>query len=295
MGYYSRYLFIIYVILLAGYATFKNISNLRLGEKQVNYEEPKQKCVEKEDWSYCVYTSSNNSRDLIYHLHGKGEDEKAWVNKNRFGTLLQQYWQDQKRIYPTVVSISFGRTWIITPKMSKPATGLLERFKEEVFKTIEADIGKPRRRYLLGSSMGALNAMTLAVPFTKQFSKVALLCPPIYDLSPYDSWEKMYDHILLSGAKLKTAYIAYAFGRKYFSSDEEWQKFAPLSNFKANTLSRRQQFYITASLRDSFGVYDGAVKLKNILQEKGQRVYWRPISGGHCSVDVTSLGDFLAN
>ena len=291
-----KYIFYTYVILLAGYVTYKTVMGIRLGQQRVAFTQAKRQCYQGgDDWRYCVSDAEKaRTNTYLYVFHGKGEDEKMWSNPANYSALLQDYWQWNDSKVPRVITISFGPAWLVTSQMSKLHTGLLERFRTEVFPSIEQALGKPKKRFLLGDSMGGLNVLTIALGMPKNFSRVAALCPPIYTLSPFAGVAKILKFAINSGVKPKALLIFLGLGRYYFSNEEEWLKFSPLEKIKTVQFKPHQKFYISAGLRDRYGLYAGARKFTDRLKRSGARAYWRPNSGDHCSVDVESLGDFLS-
>jgi len=98
--------------------------------------------------------------------------------------MVQAAWQHSGALPPTVVTVSYGPTWLLAPKGEQPDSGLLQDFIEHL-PVIKDGLGAPRRRLLLGESMGDLNALVAGLTYPAQFNKVAALCPGVYNLSPF--------------------------------------------------------------------------------------------------------------
>ena len=291
---FFRSLFMVYVICLATYVSYQKLMALRIGKQQVGRMEPLEFCHERTDWKYCVYEGVNTDPEVyLYYFHARGQNEKSWKQATSYPAMLQKYWQDKKYRFPKVVSVSFGPTWLATAKMSKPETGLEDRFRSEVFGTIEGNLGQPKKRFILGASMGGLNALTLAFSFPEHFSRVASLCPPLYTISPYSSWADVARFLGRTGAQPKALVTSLGVGRHFFSNNSEWNRFSPLERVKDVQFPKFVSYYISAGLKDEYGLYEGAELLANTLKERGVRTFWRPTSGEHCAVDIHSLGDFL--
>ncbi len=291
-----RFLFVGYVILLAGYVSVKTLSDFRFGRQQAKFIPAKQLCyVGGADWNYCVHTSATSDpQRLLYVFHGKGQDENLWIDGGAYTALVQSRWQQKATKVPTVITLSFGDSWLVTPFMTYAETGLLGRFKTEVFPTIEQRTGTPRQRFLMGASMGGLNVLAIALEMPQNFSRVAALCPPLYELSPHASASDLATFLVQSGAKPRALLSALLMGRRYFANEEEWQRFSPLNTVRSARLSQYQKFYISAGMQDRYGLFEGAHKLQLRLQGAGAQVQWRPTAGDHCSIDATSLADFLS-
>lgn len=293
---YLKNLFFLYLIGLAVAINVKFLVNGRFGRTKVDFVPPKEECFEGgQDWKYCVYTTQSDLPDtLLYFFHGRDEDEHAWIDHSSYAALVQQYWQSKRARTPKVVSISFGSTWIISPQMSKPDSGLLERFKEEVFNHIEAQLGTPKRRFLVGASMGGLNVLNLGLNLPRYFSRVAALCPPIYNVSPFASYSELLGLMVRTGAKPRKLATAVGLGRYLLADDSEWARFSPLEVLRHSRAARFPLMYISTGIRDEFGAFEASEILAREAKNKGAKVYWRPTSGDHCAVDAPSLAKFLS-
>lgn len=275
--------------------TYKSLLKRSYGRAQITFNPPIKTCNQGgTDWIYCVHKGPNtDSKSFLYVLHGKGGNENFWYEGRHYTGLLQQHWQKQNRKIPLVITVSFGGTWLVTKKMSKPNTGLMERFRTEVFPVIESQLGQPKQRMLLGNSMGALNALTISLDMNQHFSKVAALCPPIFALSPYDRWQKVVDFTVRTGAHPASVATIIGLGRQTFANSDEWLKFSPLEKIRTVQFQRHQKFYITAGTHDKFGLFEGVDKFVQGLRATAAVTEWRPNSGGHCAVDIPSLANFL--
>jgi S-formylglutathione hydrolase FrmB len=290
-----KYLFYLYVIFLAGYGTYQALGRQRLSRPHVNFIQPKKECFIEGDWTYCVHTNARtNYAVYLYALHGKDQSENYWLAGTDYPALLQSYWQEKQKEIPVVITVSFGPVWLATPKMSKPKTGLIERFRNEVFPTVEKQLGAPSRRFLVGGSMGALNSLSLALEFQNHFEKIALLCPPLFNLSPYAGIGEIYHFLGRTGATPKSLITILGLGRMYFENDEEWKRFSPLRRVQSQGLARHQKYYVSAGLHDQFGLFEGTQQFVKALRDQNIFVNWRPSTSHHCGGDIPSLGEFLA-
>jgi enterochelin esterase-like enzyme len=112
-------------------------------------------------------------------MHGLNLDERIWNDDTYFTVLIQAEWQRRSALPPTVVTVSYGSTWLLTPKGEKPDSGLLDDLMARLLQ-IEAKVGRPRRRFLLEESMGGLNVLVAGLSYPSRFAKVAALCPGMY-------------------------------------------------------------------------------------------------------------------
>ena len=126
------------------------------GDQKVVFQPAAKTCGVDGPLRYCVYRAVGGvNGDIVYHLHGRGLDEGVWNDDTYFTAMLQARWQAQGATAPTVVTLSYGPTWLLTPKGGKADSGLLDDMMRRL-PAIEARIGQPRRRMLLGESICGL-------------------------------------------------------------------------------------------------------------------------------------------
>jgi S-formylglutathione hydrolase FrmB len=292
---YLRILFYAYVILLALYVSVNSLLHRRWSEAQVTYTPMSQECFQGgQSWDYCVHRSAQTDRRaILYVLHGKNGNAQMWMSSSGYPALLQKYWQEDLASPPIIVTVSFGPVWLAKSSANPSTSGVLETFQSEVFKVVEDRVGRPQRRHLLGESMGALNVLALSLSFPKSFNKVAALCPPLFNESPFDEWSTWQSFLMRTGAKPKDLVTLVTMGRKMFKDDQEWRSFSPMDRVQSASFTKSQHFYISAGLKDGFGLFEGTEQFIKSLKRSGARVHWRPNSGRHCSVDIPSLARFL--
>lgn len=267
----------------------------RKGRQEVHFIKANKECFKGgEHWRYCVYTTDNHQDDVyLYVLHGKDMSEEYWNDSSQYPAQIQKYWQEQSMRPPKVITISYGPLWFITPKMTKKDTGLLENFRNEVFQTIEKRLGEPKYRMLVGDSMGGINTLTLTFYMGELFQRVAVLCPPLYDLSPFSSWSDIWEFIKKTGARPKSMMTVFTVARVLFTNDDEWKKFSSIELMRQADAKKLPTMYVSSGLYDEFGNYDGVLELVSEAQKKGVNLQWRPLFGGHCAADIPSLAEFL--
>ena len=126
------------------------------------------------------------------------------------------------------------------------------------------------------------------------FSRVASLCPPLYSITPHSSPAQLISFATKSGAKPYALMTAIGIGRYLFKDDSEWRQFSPLHLIQTKNFRSFPSLYLTTGLRDEFGNFSTVESFAEIAKNKGIRVFWRPNSGDHCSIDAPSLGRFLS-
>lgn len=262
------------------------------GVQKVSIIPSKSETFTKGKLSFTIYKAKTGvNEDVIYHFHGRNLDNTIWNDDTYFTSLIQSHWQKSNVKPPTVVLISYGSEWLLTPKNSKAESGLMDDFISNL-PLIESKIGKPKNRILLGESMGGLNVLILGLSHPELFSRVASLCPGVYLDSPFSDFDKIKEAMKRTGADPKIALGIYLMAKKYVSNEEEWNKISPIELIKKANIDY-PELYLSCGLYDKYGNYEGTEALVNIANSKGVKTNWHPLYGGHCAIDITSLADFL--
>lgn len=264
------------------------------GHHAVNFRPAHQQCDQEGHLRYCVHRASDGvNGDVIYHLHGRNLEAEIWNDPTYFTAMIQAYWQSAGLLPPTVVSMSYGPVWLLTPKGQAKDSGLLDTIWSEI-SAIEARIGKPRRRLLMGESMGGLNSLVLGLSQPQRFDKVAALCPNVYTDSPFAPLSQIREAMTRTGAEPRIIFGIWKLARRHVSNEAEWRRMSPLALIEAAALQdARPSLYLSGGLYDRYGLYEGVERLAQRALQRGLPTEWHPLYGGHCAVDIASLGAFL--
>lgn len=199
------------------------------GVQKVSFIPSKSVKFTKGKFSFVIYRANTGvNQDIIYHFHGRNLDNTIWNDDTYYTSLIQSYWQKSNIKPPTVVLVSYGPEWLLTPKNSTLESGLMDDFISHL-PLIESKTGKPKNRILLGESMGGLNVLTLGLSHPQLFSRVASLCPGVYLDSPFSDFNKIKAAIKRTGADPKIAFGIYKMARTYASNEEDWREISPLN------------------------------------------------------------------
>lgn len=278
-------------ILLILYVIWQKITS-PYGVQKVSFTPSKSEKFTQGQLSFTIYKAvSGVNEDVIYHFHGRNLDDAIWNDDTYYTSMIQSNWQKSNIKPPSVVLVSYGSQWLLTPKTSKPESGLLEDFISQL-PFIESKIGKPRNRILLGESMGGLNVLILGLTHPELFSKIASLCPGVYIDSPFSDFKTKINGLKRTGADPKIAFGINRWAKRYVSNQEEYKAISPIDLIrKANV--KYPELYLSCGLYDKFGNYEGTDSLAKIAKSKGIKTNWHPIYGGHCATDINSLAEFL--
>jgi enterochelin esterase-like enzyme len=280
-------------LLLAGYLTW-NYFTSPAGSQKVIFTSANPQHFTAGNLNYTIYRAENGVSDnIIYHLHARNLDASIWNDDTYFTSLVQAYWQKSSIKPPTVVVVSYGPVWLLTPKNSQVESGLLEDFIARL-PEIESKVGKPSRRILLGESMGGLNVLILGLSRPEMFSKIASLCPGVYLESPFSDYSTQRAGMKRTGADPKIIYGLTQLAKKYVSNNEEWKALNPISLIERADQTY-PELYLSCGLYDKYGNFEGTEALANLAIKRGIKTRWHPLYGGHCAIDIASLADFLAS
>lgn len=281
------------LMLAAGGLAWRQLSR-PLGEQAVHFTPAAQQCRQAGVLRYCVHRAvAGVNGDVVYHLHGRHLEAEIWNDPTYFTAMVQAYWQQAGLRPPTVVSLSYGPVWLLAPRGQAEHSGLLERIGPDI-RAIEAEIGTPRRRLLVGESMGGLNSLILGLSQPQHFDKVAALCPNVYVDTPFDPLGQIFSAMVRTGAEPRIIFGVWQLARRYAANAEEWRRMAPLSLIEGAALAQaRPSLYLSAGLYDRYGLYEGTERLAQRAAQRGLPTEWHPVYGGHCAIDIAALGQFL--
>lgn len=262
------------------------------GSQTVVFDAATQDCGASGELRYCIYRAKQGTNgDVLYHLHGRSLDERIWNDDTYLTAMLQAQWRDRGTRPPTVVSLSYGPDWLLTPAGQRAQSGLLDDMMRRL-PEIEARTGAPGRRMLLGESMGGLNVLIAGLSEPKAFDRIAALCPGIYVDSPFGSLSSMRAAIQRTGADPERAFGIWWLARTYLADETEWRRISPLQLIE-RAGPDHPALYLSNGLYDTFGNYEGTRLLAERAASLGVRTEWHPLYGGHCSTDIASLARFL--
>ncbi|NBD08478.1 esterase [Corallococcus sp. c25j21] len=288
-----RYLLPVVLLAIVLWFIWTEISRRR-GDQRASFKPASQRCDAQGPLRYCINEAAGGTNgDIVYHHHGRNLDETSWNDDTYFTGMLQEQWHASGALPPTVITISYGSTWLLTPKGKQEDSGLLDDFMARL-PAIEAKVGRPRRRMLLGESMGGLNVLVAGLTHPAQFAKVAALCPGVYADTPFSSFDTIRAWMERTGADPKIVFGVWLMARKYVADEAEWRRISPL-HLAAQAGPDYPELYLSCGLYDAYGNYEGTERLAHIARQRGVRTEWHPLYGGHCASDVASLADFLVN
>ncbi|MCV2365172.1 hypothetical protein LNV23_17130 [Paucibacter sp. DJ1R-11] len=266
-----------------------------LGEQAVSFRPAQQTCGQQGRLRYCINRDAGGvNGDWVYHLHGRKLDERSWNDPSYLTAMIQSAWQQMGQRPPTVVTLSYGPVWLLTPKGKAEFSGLLDEIGPDM-EAIEARHGRPAQRLLLGESMGGLNALILGLSQPERFAKLAALCPGVYVDSPFASFGQLKAAVERTGADPKISFGVLRLARQHVADPAEWQRVSPLSLIERPlpASSHRPQLYVSNGLYDRYGNFEGSQRLVERARALDWQTQWHPIYGGHCASDIDSLARFL--
>jgi pimeloyl-ACP methyl ester carboxylesterase len=264
------------------------------GVQSVTFTPALQQCDRAGQLRYCVHRAAGGvNGDVVYHLHGRNLEAEVWNDPSYFTAMVQGYWQSAGLLPPTVISLSYGPVWLLTPQGEAEKSGLLDTIWTDIV-AIEARVGKPQRRLLMGESMGGLNSLVLGLSYPQHFSKVAALCPNVYQDSPFSTLSQIREAMVRTGADPLFIFGIWNLSSNYIANAEEWRRVSPLLLIEgAVDSTTHPRLYLSGGLYDRYGLFEGTERLAQRAAQRGIKTEWHPLYGGHCAIDIASLGAFL--
>lgn len=256
------------------------------------------KCFQEEtpvSWSFCVNRlPSSGNQDVVYHFHGRNGSADWWNDQTYYTGKVHAQWIEQGVAPPTVVTVSFGKLWLLTERPDEATGGLYRVFIDDVLSRVETEIPHSiGRRSLVGESMGGVNALTVALKSGRLFARAASLCPPIQRVSPFSSASGIFRYVTQTSTSWRRALMMLLFSRKFYPNEEVWANNDPLQLARNYLQPSDVRLYLTCGEKDDWGCMEGSKAFVKALEEKGGKVDWYPRPGGHCDIDVESLAKFL--
>lgn len=256
------------------------------------------KCFEEKlpvEWSFCINkTPHSSNRNLIYHFHGRNGDATWWNDMTYYTGKVHSTWLLRNEQPPTVVSISFGKLWLLIDNQNDIGN-LYRFFFDHVMKRVEQELNQPiERRLAVGESMGGVNVLILALKSKGTFSKVASLCPVLPPVSPFAPLKELYDYVVRSSMSLKRAFMVYWFSKIFYPSLEIWEENDPLYLSRSFDPNNAPSLYLSCGEKDEWGCLEGSTQFVTNIRKTGGKIEWHQRPGGHCDVDVESLATFLS-
>lgn len=289
---YRKWLILI-LLLLAGYYGWTKITAPQ-GSQKVSFIAAKKSCHAAGRLNFCVYRAqAGTNGNVVYHLHGRKLDAHIWNDDTYWTSMVQADWQQTKTLPPIVVVVSYGPTWLLTPKGAKQDSGLLDDFMAKL-PEIDAKTGAPAQRLLLGESMGGLNVLIAGLSHPQRFAKIASLCPGVYAISPFASFYAMRATLARTGADPTIGFGIWLLAKTYVADAAEWKRVSPLELVKRAD-GDYPALYLSNGLYDAYGNFEGSQMLATHAAQRGVSVEWHPLYGGHCAIDTASLARFLAS
>jgi len=238
----------------------------------------KNDCFKNSEYSYCITTNtSSTSQSVVYFFHGKDGDEKQWYED--FMQVIKNW---DSKTAPTVISISFGKVW------------LLEDYKyntlfNKAIPEIESKLSKPvTKRMIMGVSMGGFNAASIITKNPKFFQKAMLNCPALVKFSPFNVLEIPL-YILRTKADYKKIIEIFSLVAITYSVLYKYEDYSPFKNLT----SEAPEMYVSCGDKDEYGFFEGAKAFVDLAKSKGIKAEYEQLSGGHCVFNYKKIAEFL--
>ena len=247
------------------------------------------------EWEYCVAkTADSKNTNLVYHLHGAGENVRTYLTSPR-AKELREAWDKMGVDAPTVVTISFGPIWLLSSANASPRSGLYDLFTQVIMPHIEKNVlqGQVNQRYIFGYSMGGYNGSQLFLKNPELFRSVVLGCPAMSTISPYASDADIQDYIRRNNARPDLVEFMLSVVKEFYPDDLSYQVDAPISKAGKILGPHYPPVHISCGESDGFGFHEGALTLAQVAASRGANVTWQSLPGPHCVLDIPAIAQFL--
>jgi pimeloyl-ACP methyl ester carboxylesterase len=245
------------------------------------------------DGRYCIArTEGSQSKDVIFFLHGLNGSEISW-GRGKLGRILAS-WKSKNEDAPTVVTVTFGKMWLLAEKNSRARSGLYEFYMNEFIPQMEKELGGIQgRRILMGESMGGFNASQILMKAPEKFDRAVLLCPAMMTVSPFAPRAEIGQYISRTKANAFMAWGAVGMFQLYYPDDRTWQQVSPVVAGPERLDSRTPPVMVSVGRSDDYGFFEGSEVFSKYLAERTSGSSWVPMDGDHCTWDPEKVSEFL--
>ncbi len=244
----------------------------------------------------CVSTTvGSESQDVIYFLHGAFGDEHEWTAGMNVDlrTAIRNHWQEMGIDAPTVISISFGKTWMLNDLDNS-----LETFAQKIIPQVENSIfpnGLQGKRILFGISMGGYNASQLYLKHPELWSRAVMIAPMMPLCNPYQSDVEIFKFIKADRTKKNTllTQLSHYLVKKSFPTEEAWLEHSPVAIGPKYLNPKLPDLLMSTGDHDDFGFFTKNKEFAEIARQRGTFITWLPTDGKHARYDAIAVSEFL--
>lgn len=247
------------------------------------------------EYRWCIDRPLVGNNDVLYYLHGGGGNETSWTTATD-NLEIQKEWDFSHSKSPTVITVSFGASWLLTEVAKPDNPALFPIFTDDIMSHLESKLGTPvGKRLLKGESMGGFNASQLWLKKPNSFSRVALVCPGISTIGPYSSKMAIAEFLDRNKPYIDLARVneLLEWTKWEFPTVQSWVDHDPLALIQ-NGAKRSAELYVSCGEQDEYGFFEGAGKFSDLASVTGANVKWDPMAGGHCVSNAKAIADFLS-
>lgn len=256
------------------------------------------------EFNFCIHQpTESKSKDILYYMHGFGDSHTAWVD-SQFPESFVHFKRMHMLfgdVHPTVVTISYGNSWILTPELKDkdkhpkrdkpPQDANIETFRDLV-------LGLERRfelngdRFILGYSMGGFNTIQLiSNPLTKSmFKKVVLvnamlpICCVPFECGNPACW-------IIAGKIFEGAPVVII--ESNFQGKEHYEPNNPFGALSVNLDDKTPPVHYQSALDDDWRFFVRAPEWTELAKSRGVDVTLIEHKGSHNYLNPVKIVEFL--
>lgn len=280
------------------------VFNLHAFASQKNWTMSCEKFPHPLQGGYCVHIpTQNKSNDIAYYLHGSGGSEFQWQDDWYYTAQLRLEWERTGAKVPSIVSISFGPSWLLAEQNQSPYSGLFDFVTKQFIPMVEQRLGGLNgRRIVFGESMGGYNSTQLALK-TALFDKAGIICSPMALISPFSDEKNVRNFVASTSAwqyykdsdpnlVWRSVNELIQLVKGFYPTQELWDRADPVQ-LASRPTSLNTKMYVAVGFYDRYAAFEGNEAFVGRLANQGMNVEWRPQWGGHCSIDIPTFAEFL--
>jgi len=224
-------------------------------------------------------------------MHGAFNSETAYHKKGMADTAFHNFMKLKDLLgdeSPDVVVISFGPSWLLRNGDKGPigaAHATVPNMKK-IIKHIEAKHNIKGPRYLMGISMGGLNAFQMSNNFNSMFKKILFINALLTECEPFDIMDTkcwLGNTTMQSRMSIMIVKINYIF-------PFIWERHSPWK-FKYDPLMAPMMIQVAKN--DEFKFNERGKQVYTLAKSQGASVELVENSGGHESFDPEKAYEFL--
>lgn len=231
--------------------------------------------------SYVVFTPPNAiPGKFLYLTHGlcnSGNLEASRWDQHELREVINT-------LRVPIIAVTYGESWILTKHDTNAHDSTVSKFVGKVMPYIEATHGLVGDRFILGHSMGGVNAGTLCTLHPELFKGCVLTNPMIFECDPSEGLLGCPTGLVVNGSAL---------GLPSYFTEEQWEK-ENLHYLLANSTKPLPPTYVSACPEDEHDLYGGTKIWIGIAKMRKDDIKFKTLGAGCDHNSVPPSAEIIA-